>query len=410
VLKVLVTRPRRRALLAAAAALIAVPAASIAGPGPSPGRARLRLVSAGRTSLTLTVSAVDHAERRQGRSRIAGGHRHWGGPHTVAARWVLSGLRPGIAYELEVRACRVARCGPWSASLSASTVSAGPTGIPPASGAGKLGCPVFPADNAWNENVSKLPVDPRSAAYVASIGAAIDLHADFGSEPAYGIPYTVVGAAQPLVPIHFTAYGDQSDPGPYPIPADAPVEQGSDRHVIVVQNGTCKLFELYDAQPDGAGWDAASGAVFDLRSDRLRPDGWTSADAAGLPIFAGLVRYDEVASGRIDHALRFTVPRTQAGFIHPATHAASSSTDPDLPPMGLRLRLKASFPLGSFHGQALVILRALKTYGMIVADNGSSWYISGASDPRFDDDDLDQLKAVPGSAFEAVRTGAIVGG
>jgi hypothetical protein len=210
-----------------------------------------------------------------------------------------------------------------------------------------------------------------------------------------------------VVPIRFTAYGDQSDPGPYPIPPDAPVEQGSDRHVIVAQNGTCKVYELYDASRDGSGWDAESGAVFDLGSDRLRPDGWTSADAAGLPIFAGLVRYDEVAAGQIDHALRVTVPHTQAGFIHPATHFASSSSDPALPPMGLRLRLKASFPLAAFHGQALVILRALKTYGMIVADNGSSWFISGASDPGFVDHDLDQLKSVPGSAFEAVETGPI---
>lgn len=403
-------RRRRRVLLVAAvaAALIVVPATSLAGS--SPGRVRVRLVSSTPNRLTLAVSSVGRGERRQGRSRPAGGRLHWGGARAIGARWALAGLRSATAYEVEVRACRGARCGPWSASLRASTAAAGPAGAPPASGAGGLNCRVFPADNAWNENVSKLPVDPRSGAYVASIGADVDLHADFGSEAVYGIPYTVVGAEEPLVPIHFTAYGDQSDPGPYPIPRNAPVEQGSDRHVIVAQNGTCKLFELYDAQRDGAGWDAASGAVFDLRSDRLRPDGWTSADAAGLPIFAGLVRYDEVAGGRIDHALRFTVPRTQAGFIHPATHAASSSTDPDLPPMGLRLRLKAGFSLASFHGQALVILEALKTYGMIVADNGSSWYVSGASDPRFDDDDLDQLKTVPGSAFEAVQTGAIVGG
>jgi hypothetical protein len=268
---------------------------------------------------------------------------------------------------------------------------------------------VFPPGDAINQDVSAAAVDPNSAAYVASIGLDGHLHPDFGSEPAYGIPYTTVGPAQPLVPIGFTAYGDQSDPGPYPVPPNAPVEQGSDRHVLVLQTGTCKLFELYNAQRTASGWDADSGAVFDLRRPLpQRPDGWTSADAAGLPILPLLVRYDEVQSGHIDHALRMTVERTQAGFIHPATHFASSSTDPSLPPMGLRLRLRASYDISAYTGAARVILVALQHYGAYVADNGSNWYVSGATDPRWDDSDLDQLKNVPGSAFEVVAGGPIL--
>ncbi len=272
-------------------------------------------------------------------------------------------------------------------------------------------CPVLPANDPINENISHAPVDPNSARYIASIGAGGHLHPDFGTPPSYGIPYTVVGPHQPRVPIHFTAYGDQSDPGPYPVPPDAPVEgagQPGDQHVLVVQNGTCQLFELYDAQRVGDGWDAGSGAIFNLRSTKLRPDGWTSADAAGLPIFPLLVRYDDVRSGAIDHALRVTVAQTQAGFIHPATHFASNSTNPALPPMGLRLRLKASFDISHFNGAARIILVALKRYGLIVADNGSSWYITGAPDPRWDNNNLDELKTVPGSAFEVVETGPIL--
>jgi hypothetical protein len=272
-------------------------------------------------------------------------------------------------------------------------------------------CPIFPASNSINREVAHAPVDPDSAAYVAAIGAGLHLHADFGANPAYGIPYTVVGPHQPKVPITFTAYGSESNPGPYPIPPNAPIEgagEAGDRHVLVLQEGACKLYELYDAHRVGRGWDADAGAVFNLRSNALRPEGWTSADAAGLPIFPLLARYDEVHAGRIDHALRVTVPRTQAGYIHPATHYASSSTDSSLPPMGLRLRLSPRFNLAPFHGQALVILRALKRYGLIVADNGSSWYITGAPDPHWSETDLDQLKQVPGSAFEAVRSGPIL--
>jgi hypothetical protein len=282
-----------------------------------------------------------------------------------------------------------------------------PVGHPPHEG----GCPVFPADNPLNQEIAHAPVNPNSAKYIESIGANIHLHADFGTPPSYGIPYVIVGPHQPRVPIHFTEYGEESNPGPYPIPPNAPIEgagEEGDRHVLVLQEGVCKLYELYAAARTGSGWDAGSGAVFNLRSNKLRPEGWTSADAAGLPIFPLLVRYPEVRSGQIDHALRVTVPATQRGYIHPATHYASSSSDPALPPMGLRLRLKASFDLASYHGQALVILRALKRYGLVVADNGSPWYITGAPSRGWNNEDLDQLERVPGSEFEALSTGPIL--
>jgi hypothetical protein len=216
-----------------------------------------------------------------------------------------------------------------------------------------------------------------------------------------------VPATQRRVPIRFTAFGDESDPGPYPVPASARVELGSDRHVIVVQRRRCRLYELFGARRSGRGWAAASGAVFDLRSNRQRLAGYTSADAAGLAILPGLARADDAASGHIHHALRFTVKRTQRAYVAPARHFASADTDTSLPPMGLRLRLKASFDLRPYRGQARVILRALKTYGMIVADNGSSWFVSGAPDPRWNDAQLEQLKRVPGSAFEVVRSGPL---
>ncbi|MGB7538166.1 MAG: hypothetical protein WBM17_06475 [Anaerolineales bacterium] len=268
-------------------------------------------------------------------------------------------------------------------------------------------CPMFPPDNPWNQNIAGAPIHPRSAAYIDSIGADINLHADFGSNPEYGMPFRVAPAGQARVPVEFVEYGDESDPGPYPIPSDAPVEFGSDRHVLVLASGECELYELYHAQRAADGWRAGSGAVFDLSSNALRPDGWTSADAAGLPILPGLVRYDEVQSGAIRHALRFTVQTTARAYIHPATHFASSDENPNLPPMGLRLRLRADYDIARFTGSARVILEALRRYGLIVADNGSNWFISGAADPRWNDEDLDQLKKVPGSAFEAVYTGEI---
>jgi hypothetical protein len=251
---------------------------------------------------------------------------------------------------------------------------------------------------------------PNSDDYIAAISAEGDeyLHPDFGSDPDYGIPYVLVDDETPPAEITFTAYGDESDPGPYPIPEDAPVEAGGDQHVIAVDTNNCMLYEMYNAEYNGDGWNADSGAVFDLMSNALRPEGWTSADAAGLPIFPGLVRYDEAESGEINHALRFTVENSQRAYILPATHWASSDTDSDLPPMGLRLRLRADFDISEFTGTSRVVLETLRRYGMIVADNGTSWFISGATDSRWDDDDLNQLKDVPGSAFEVVVTGELV--
>ena len=295
-------------------------------------------------------------------------------------------------------------------TTSTTTTNPGGGGTSPTIG----GCAVFPSDNPWNKDISNASVDPNSNNYINNILAngGDYLHADFGGAGAYGIPFITVGSTTPPVPINFTAYGDESDPGPYPVPLNAPIEGGSkstgDRHVIAVDTSQCKLYEMYNAYPRTDHWDADCGAVFNLSSNTLRPDYWTSADAAGLPIFPGLVRYDEVAAGAIHHALRFTVNATQRGFIHPATHFASSSTDANRPPMGLRLRLKASFDVSSYHGQARVVLDALKRYGMIVADNGSNWFITGASDTRWNDTDLDQLKVVPGSAFEVVSTGSII--
>jgi hypothetical protein len=305
-------------------------------------------------------------------------------------------------------------------ALAFAFAFAGPSGAAPArvrahTASTEHGCPILPSDNALNQEIANAPVSPNSADYVASIGLTAHLHPDFGTNPKYGIPYTVVGPEQPDVPIKLTKYRRESDPGPYPVPPTAPIEGGGknghgDKHVLVLQEGSCRLYELYKAHLKGQEWKAAAGAVFDLRSNALRPEGWTSADAAGLPIFPLLARYPEVHSGQIDHALRVTVAQTQRGYIHPATHFASSSSDPGLPPMGLRLRLKASYDLSGFTGESLVVLEALKRYGLIVADNGSPWFITGAPDPAWDDQNLEQLKRVAGSEFEAVETGPILHG
>jgi hypothetical protein len=272
-------------------------------------------------------------------------------------------------------------------------------------GATLAGCPIYPADNAWNQAIDRRPI--RAGVRIPS-GS---LHPDFGEFAGYGIPYVVVPANQALVPISYTDYGDESDPGPFPIPLDAPVEgggQSGDRHVIALQQGTCQLFELFVGRRSGNGWSAASGAKFDLTSNALRPLGWTSADAAGLPILPGLVKFEEVAAGRINHAIRVTFGTTRRGYILPATHFASSDTDPGLPAMGQRFRLRADYDISGLTGQARVIAEAMKVYGLIVADNGSNWYFQGAPNPGWDDDDLGQLKRIPGSAFEAVDTGPVV--
>jgi hypothetical protein len=299
------------------------------------------------------------------------------------------------------------------------TTTPAPTPTPTSSASEE--CTTFPADNWWNTDISGFPVHANSDTIVAGLGASDYLHPDFGTVWAgspIGIPYVTVAPSQPKVPVSFY-YAGESDPGPYPIPPDVPVEGqpvgqpnsagfGGDRHVLMLDEGSCILYELYDAHPvnGGESWDAGSGAIFDLTSNALRPDYWTSADAAGLPIYPGLVRYDEVVEeGVIDHALRFTVSQSRKAFIHPATHYASSNTSADLPPMGMRFRMKSSYDCSWASSEVQVICTALKTYGMFVADNGADWYISGAPDPRWDDDRLGDLKDVPGSAFEIVETG-----
>lgn len=278
------------------------------------------------------------------------------------------------------------------------------------------GCPIFPADNVWNTPVNALSLSPRSRDYVSSIGADRGLKADFGSGTweggPIGIPFVTVGPEQPKVPITFD-YADESDPGPYPLPHDAPIEGGpdadGDRHILVVEIGSCTLYEVYAAYPrrDGS-WTAGSGAIFDLKTNKLRPSTWTSADAAGLPILAGLVRYDEILAGEIRHAIRFTAPETQNAFVWPARHAASDSDDPRLPPMGQRFRLRADFDTSTFDPRVQIILKALKVYGLILADNGSSWFMSGAPDERWNNDMLRELAEVHGSDFEAVDTSSLI--
>ncbi len=310
-----------------------------------------------------------------------------------------------------VRDTGVRDTGPVDTGVRDSGTAPVDTGAP-ASGSGPVvgGCSVFPANNPWNQDITSLAVHPSSAAIIANIQAhgETTVKADFGSNTQYGIPFVVVPQNQTFVPIRFTEYGDESDPGPYPIPNNAPVEGGNDHHVIVVQQGSCMLFEMYHASRTTSGWNAGSGAMFDLRSNELRPRLWTSCDQAGLPIFAGLTRYDEVTAGEIRHALRVTFSHTRNGFIPPATHPGGNA-DVNAPPMGLRLRLKASFDVSRYTGQTRVILNALRRYGMFVADTGTNWYISGATDSRWNDTDLRQLTNVPGTAFEVVNTGAVQG-
>jgi hypothetical protein len=293
-------------------------------------------------------------------------------------------------------------------------------------GANLRGAVSFPKTNAWNADISDEPVDPNSDRLIASIGLDAGLHPDFGAGTyrgaRIGIPYVVVSGGQPEVRVKFTAYGDQSDKGPYPVPRKAPIEGfrpdggpfGGDRHVLVIDRDDDRLYELYRAFPraDG-GWNADSGAVFHLDDDNVRPTakpGWTSADAAGLPIFPGLVRYDEASTGRIRHALRFTVSRSRRAYVPPATHFASSDRDPDLPPMGMRVRLKASYRIpANFSKPTKAILKALKTYGMFVADNGGDWFLSGAPDDRWNNGRLnDELRQVAGRNFEVIRMRGLV--
>jgi hypothetical protein len=309
------------------------------------------------------------------------------------------------------RMLRMRRLAIALALLVASAAAAIASGHPVA---GAPRCAIFPKNNPWNQRVDKLPVASNSAAIVNSIGAGGSVHPDFGSGlydgAPIGIPYTTVSKRQKKVRVSFD-YSDESDKGPYPVPANAPIEggrsSGGDRHVIVVDRDACKLYELYSAYPQSGGtsWKAGSGAIWSLKSNKLRPLGWTSADAAGLPILPGLARYEDLEKkGGIDHALRFTASRTRKAFIYPARHFASSLTDPDLPAMGQRLRLKAGFNVNGFPRQARAVLTALKRYGMILADNGSSWYITGAPNKGWSNDDLHTLGRVKGSDFEVVDT------
>ena len=273
----------------------------------------------------------------------------------------------------------------------------------------------FPDDNPWNQDISAEPVDPNSDTLIASIGATTGLHPDFGTVwngAPIGIPYTVVSGAEAKSAVTFY-YGDESDAGPYPIPSNPPIEGGEsstgDRHIIIIDRDNWKLYELFDARKISGSWQAGSGAIFDLASNSLRPAGWTSADAAGLPIFPGLVRYDEVVEqGEIRHALRFTASRTRRAYVSPARHYASSNSSASLPPLGMRVRLKATVDIANYPAHARVILRALKKYGMLLADNGSNWFISGAPDSRWDDDALATIRGIKGADFEVVRMGTLV--
>ncbi len=276
------------------------------------------------------------------------------------------------------------------------------------------GCKMLPDDSMWNTEISQAPVHALSSQYIANMGAGSGLmgnapvHPDFG-EGTNGIPYVLVPASQATVPITFDASGDESDPGPYPIPLNAPIEDGGDLHVLALETGSCTLYELYTSRQVGNGWTAGSGAIWHLNKNEQRPDGWTSADAAGLPILPGLVRYDEVFEKKdIRHALRVTADRVQSAYIYPATHSDGVyGHDPNFPPMGLRLRLKAGFDVSGYPEPVQVILRAMKTYGLVVADTGGDWYVSGVPDNRWKDSVLRELEKVKGSDFEAVDTGAV---
>ncbi len=306
---------------------------------------------------------------------------------------------------------RVRHVAVFAAALGlASSAAAAPVPLP-----GAPSCPIFPDTNVWNKPVGNLPARSNSKAIVKSIGANLPVHADFGSGlwagGPIGIPITVVDSSQATSPVGFH-YASESDPGPYPIPNDVAIEGGpasdGDRHAIIVDSDSCTLYELYALYPSP--WTAGSGAIWSLTSNALRPRGWTSADAAGLPILPGLVRYEEVAAGHIDHAIRFTVSRSRRAYVYPARHYASGLTSKKLPPMGLRLRLRAGYRISGFPYQARVVLKALKRYGMIVADNGTSWYLTGAPDPGWDNDQLHTLGKVKGSDFRVVDTRSLRSG
>jgi hypothetical protein len=398
----------RKAAIVAVTALAALAAPAAEAKLKVPGGAHV--VKAGTSSLKIAWKDRSKGERRYELSVVmADDSLQTKRLKANATKGKISGLARGDRYVFEVRACgKGNRCsGP--ATGEAATLLAPFNGPHP-----DTGCATFPAADDFNRKVTTMPTHPRSDQIIASLDG--DLHPDFGSNPDYGIPYVVVPPFQPAAKIKFTAYGDESDPGPYPIPPGAPIEGGrnadGDRHVLVVERpanagGACTLYELYRSFEKGGVknlWTGDSGSVFDLGSPLLgqRPDGWTSADAAGLPIYPGLVTKEEVDSGVIDHAIRITFSETRRAYIPPATHYASDSCSQNLPAMGERFRLKPGYDISGFTGDARVIATALKQYGTIVADNGSNYFISGSTDPRWNDDNLNQLKEIPGSAFEVV--------
>jgi hypothetical protein len=341
----------------------------------------------------LLASPTETAAPRSGGPLASGGSQVAAAASQPASEIVRATLSPAT-WTPAASTPLPATLAPTAAPKTPSPTAA-PTPAPAA-------CRVFPATNAWNRDISTLPVASDSATLIASIGLTASLHPDF-SATGYGIPINVVGSSTPRVSVSFQ-YADESDPGPYPIPANPVIEGGSDRHLILWDKAGCDLYELFAAKHGSGGWSAGSGAIWDLTSNVLRPDGWTSADAAGLPILPGLARYDEVAAGVIRHALRFTAPQTRSAHIFPARHDAGAGSSAALPPMGLRVRLKASVDLSGFGTQARVILEALKRYGMILADNGSPWYVTGAPDPRWDDDQLHAFGQLTGADFEVVDT------
>jgi Fibronectin type III domain len=398
----------RAVALAVVLAVAATPAvASAAVPAPPRG---LEVAKRGTTFLRLRWD-----DRSTNETRFDVRYHRLGDPvwHTKTLgpnreAWTHLRLAPATDYVHRVRACNGGGCSAFTPRVRARTfaTSLGSCSVFPPFG-GAASAPSSDELDAFNQDVSQAPVDSNSDDYIDYIDAhgGDHLHPDFGSPIEYGIPYITVPASQPGIPIHFTAYGNESDPGPYPLPLGAPVEAGSDRHALVVDRGNCTLYELYSAVRVGSHWDAGSGAVFPLtQSAPLRHDGFTSADAAGLPIMPGLVRYDEVAAGHLDHAIRVTFDVTRDAYIHPATHCAGSTSNSDAPPMGLRLRMKAGYDIAGISGEAHGIAVAMKKYGLINADNGSNWFFTGASDTRWDDENLDQLKSIPGSAFEVVKS------
>lgn len=304
-----------------------------------------------------------------------------------------------------------ALAGTSSITGSATATATAVRAKPPGAGSPVIGgCPVFPADNPWNTRVDTAPRHPNSDAIMATIRSNGNqwAHANFGEFPGYGIPYIVVPENQPLVNVRYTQYPQESDPGPFPMPDNAPIEGNSDRHVIVLQQGTCKLHEFFLVGRDANGWHASNGATWDLRSNALRPDRWTSGDAAGLAMLPGLARCEEVEAGSINHALRMTMEWTAPGFIHPATHSGPAGPAvPNKPVMGMRVRMKADYDLSRITGQARIVAQALKTYGALVADVGANFYVGGSWGPCWDDVDLHQLDSIPGSAFEIVDTGPV---